>query len=46
MAAQEKPEGWNKFNAIAKQIVKADKADIDKKSAEILKARKRQERKK
>lgn len=47
MAAPKKPTGWNKFNQLARGLVKADPAAVEKRLAEKKKARaKKRKRKK
>ncbi len=46
MAAPKKPEGWNKFNQLARGLVKADPAAVEKKLAANKKARAKKRKKK
>jgi hypothetical protein len=46
MAAPKKPEGWNKFNQLARGLVKADPAAVEKKLAANKKARAKRKKKK
>lgn len=44
--ADEKPKGWNLFNAVARGIAKADKAAVDKQMAKNVASLKKSKRKK
>lgn len=46
MAAPKKPGGWNKFNQLARGLVKADPAAVEKRLAEKKKARAKKRKKK
>jgi hypothetical protein len=45
MAAPKKPKGWNAFNELARGLVKADPAAVDKKLAVKKKARAKKRKK-
>ncbi len=45
MVAPKKPEGWNKFNQLARGLVKADPAAVEKKLAVKKKARAKKRKK-